>query len=519
LADGRLEEAYELARRDKVRSHRRGQSLVGRLVEALARRAESHLDSGRLHEATADCEKAASLGGNQPELARLRAKALEAALAQQKIQRDRARALVEAQALIEQGRLADGQAMLTPVVAQESRAAYLLREAQARQADITAAAARAESALAQNDWEAAAAVLAHVQPADLAQPPLAALVGRLGGAIVSAASQAIDRGELLLAESMLSRLTPLGCNTIQAERLGQALLQCHQTWDLLARDHLRQAEEAMRRVSSLLPSAKWVEPSLKQIRAAADAVDQVRAGPIGVLSSSPAHAVTLAASAAPKNGSMKPGAGGTPAASPVQASPHLPAEALPFRFLLQVDGAGSYLVLRRPMVSVGPVSSPLAPDVGLMAEASAPVAVFERLEDDYFVRSDQTIEVNGRPCQRKLLKDNDEIALAPRCRLRFRMPNAASTSAALDLSGARLMRSDVRRVILLDREIIVGPGTSTHVRLDESPEQVVLSLRDGRLFGHDKRIGSEGLSPHSQPPIAVGSHVRLGAVSFVIART
>ena len=51
LADGRLDEAFELADRHDVRSHRRGQRLVGRLVRSLVDRGRKHLDAGRIAEA------------------------------------------------------------------------------------------------------------------------------------------------------------------------------------------------------------------------------------------------------------------------------------------------------------------------------------------------------------------------------------------------------------------------------------------------------------------------------------
>src|SRR5205085_1117006 len=100
-----------------------------------------------------------------------------------------------------------------------------------------------------------------------------------------------------------------------------------------------------------------------------------------------------------------------------RVAPPLPGEALPPRFVLQVDGAGSYLIVTQPRVTLGPISSSRQPDVALMTEATASFATVERVEDDYFIRAAGPMMVNGRACPSKLLAAGDEIALSPRCRL------------------------------------------------------------------------------------------------------
>jgi hypothetical protein len=52
---------------------------------------------------------------------------------------------------------------------------------------------------------------------------------------------------------------------------------------------------------------------------------------------------------------------------------------VPSRFVLQVDGAGSYLIVTQPRVVIGPVSSSRQPDVALLAEATTSVAMVERV--------------------------------------------------------------------------------------------------------------------------------------------
>src|SRR5688572_22083695 len=77
LGDGRLDEAYELCQSEKLRSHRKGQALVTRLVRALVKRGHEHLNAARPQQALVDCEKASRLGGALAEVVELRSVATE----------------------------------------------------------------------------------------------------------------------------------------------------------------------------------------------------------------------------------------------------------------------------------------------------------------------------------------------------------------------------------------------------------------------------------------------------------
>ena len=72
LADGRLDEAYEIVKAEDVRRHRRGQKLVGKLARALAKRGQDNLVADRLQQALMDCNKAEKLAGNLQQIVQLR---------------------------------------------------------------------------------------------------------------------------------------------------------------------------------------------------------------------------------------------------------------------------------------------------------------------------------------------------------------------------------------------------------------------------------------------------------------
>ena len=87
----------------------------------------------------------------------------------------------------------------------------------------------------------------------------------------------------------------------------------------------------------------------------------------------------------------------------------------------------------------------------------------------------------------------------------------------LSLTGARLPRGDARRVILLDRELILGPGPTAHIRVDELSGPVVLHVRDGRLCCRSREaVRVDGRPAHPQAAIAMETRVEIGPVSMVV---
>jgi len=73
LADGRLDEAFELLKDPSLRAHRSGQKLLTRLSGAFVQRGQDHLSANRLASALEDCLRAEKLAGNVPNVVQLRA--------------------------------------------------------------------------------------------------------------------------------------------------------------------------------------------------------------------------------------------------------------------------------------------------------------------------------------------------------------------------------------------------------------------------------------------------------------
>ena len=100
----------------------------------------------------------------------------------------------------------------------------------------------------------------------------------------------------------------------------------------------------------------------------------------------------------------------------------------------------------------------------------------------------------------------------------FNLPSAASTTAVLDLTGCRYPATDIRRVILLDRDVILGAGLATHIRVEDAEENVILHVRDNRLFCESKLpVEVNGAPMDRISGIAIDAHVKVGSVSFVVS--
>jgi len=509
FADGRLDEACGLLADAELRSHRRGQTLVGRVVAALVERAAAHLEADRCSEALADLDKAEGLGGNQPTIARLREQVQRAVHQRQSSQRRRADVVSAARRHMQNGRLSLADQVLAEMNG-DSRAEPLRREAAGRRAAGEAAVARARAATERGDWAAAIDAVGAAETNEGPTDRVSALRADVIGATARRIGEDVRRGRLDLAETLLAKLRPIVAGSTQVAELSRVIAECRRAWGYVQRGDVQRACEVLQLVQTMLPEATWLAEAVAHAGRAAEAHGALRSGPLAMLSHTgdePTGRTTLPMSAA------------DPARQGIEAPASArPAGPTPLRMLLHVDGAGSFVVMRSARVTVGPVSSPARPDVGLMADANVPVVTIERADGDYFLRAAAPVVVNDRPTAGKLLADGDRVALSPRCRFRFRLPNAASTTAVLELSGGRLAGGDARRVILLDREMILGAAASAHVRAAGLASQAVLFLRDGQLRCRtDLAVTADRRPmPGDAPVVPVGTPIHVGSVGLVL---
>lgn len=510
LADGRLDEAFTIAQAPDLQAHYKGQKLIGRLARALADRAREHLTAGRLAQAGVDCEKAVRLGGSLPEIEQLRSALNLALAAHQRMERHRGDALAAARDHVANGRLSLGEGMLENAGDDSTRVLSLKDEVAGRRARVEAAVARTRDALDREDWAAAGVALAEARQCHPNDPRCCELAVLVARTVSQRAAIAVDAGRLDLAEAILQPVRRACAEAIEVRELGRFLDQCREAFASVTNGQPRLAAEIFRRLGTMRPGAAWIAPALQQAQQAAESLEGLRGGPLGLLdvrgrTSGVSDQTTLAAT---------PAAPTRPHRSPEPAAPN---GGLPGRLLFHVDGVGSFLVLRDRRVTIGAAGSSRRPEVGLLAESGMPAVTIERMEDDYFVTSEGGLKVNDAAVQRKLLGNGDRIALSPRACARFTLPNAASTSAVLHLAGTRMPGCDARQVVLLDRELIMGPGASAHVRADNLASPAVVHVRDGRIFCRAKdEVLVNDRPMDRQAGIPLGARVQVGSLSFVV---
>jgi len=268
------------------------------------------------------------------------------------------------------------------------------------------------------------------------------------------------------------------------------------------------ARAMLQRVVHVCPQAAWIREMIGQLDAGLQVDAQIQSSPLGLVAGYDDDDATLPAGHVPPvteriMNDLPEGMSSRPR----------PARALPARFLLQVDGSGSYLVVCEDRVTVGPGGSSGRHDVNLQADSGLPYGTIERHEDDYFLLSDGSVKVNGQRASRSLLRHGDKVALSVRCGFSFLRPNAASGTALLQLSGTRLDRSDARRVILLQREIVLGSGPSAHVRVNGLARNIVLYAQNGTLYCRSaESVLCEGREVDRREGIPMDRNVQIGDV-------
>jgi hypothetical protein len=480
LAGGRLDEAFDLIRPAEVRNHFRGQQLADRLAAALVARGNDHLVREHYVQAFADCSRAEQLAGHQTVVTQLRA-ALNLAMEKKQLAERREGLLRgKARELIDQGQLTLGEHFLAELGA-DAQAEIMLKDVSAKRKIVEVSLLRAKDALEKGDLTLAAGELLRVKQNNVQNAEYHQIVNQMVILTEKQVRFALAQGRIDQARAMLEPILPLAGDNRKVVELRRIFELIDQAAQAVQNGLFAQGLVVLRKLVAMVPEAKWLGEAIETVKTLVEATESLKAGPLGWVD---AHSTLK------MDNVVEP--------EMVTFSP-LP---LASKFVIHIDGVGSYLVVRDSRVSIGPISSPQRPLVGLIADAGLPVIHIERMDDDYFLRSDDSRE-------QKLLSDGDQLAVGPRCRFKFRLPNAASTSAVLQLSGARLPRGDIRQVILMNRELIIGPGANAHVQCSELDQQIILYIQNGGL-----RCRSNW--PVDFDEIPMDRPVQIGPLSFTI---
>jgi len=520
LADDRLDEAFEIAKADDVRRHRHGQRLISRLTRAYLRRGRQNLDGGRLQPALADCNKAEKLAGTSSDVAQLREAVCRAIAERQGGHQQDAFRIAQARNNMANGWLSVGQRILDDAPEDDAQAQLLRQKLAAARLQTEDAVAKAEQALKSGDIETAVDLIRAAGITRHRNGQVGQLLRQISRQAGEQARVSLEQGRVDRAQSLLQRLGPLGVDGEEITELRRALTQCHQAAEYVATGRPEAALPLLRKVKTMYPSAQWLDKAVSDVRQAAQALEELDTGPLGLsIADAAGHLGDGDVSFEAQEGKPRQDAE-VRFAQPRAASPELGERStLPSEFVMQMDGIGSYLVFRDSRITVGPISSSGRPTLGLMAEPNLPVISIERVDGDYFLHSNKTVHVNGAPLTEKLLADGDAIALSPRCRLRFGLPNPASATAVLMLSGTRLGRPDIRHIILMGRDILAGPYTNNHIQTEHLDETITFFSQNDRLLcraAQPVTVDDRPMQPDQG--LTLDTPIRIGKLSMVLAK-
>ncbi len=516
LKDGRLDEAFDIAQDKKLRDYRECQVLLEKMVRPLLERAREHLGAGRPEDALADVERAQEAGGNRPETATVRQDVLGVLERVRMEENAEHRAANSARRHLDEGRLDAGSERLRDVAEDSEKAGDLRRRVQRLREEAREAQARVESCLKDGDVERALEAFRAVVSVAAEDPETRRLSDRIIQQAGAAVSAALNQGEIERARRILR-----GCDgTATSDALSEwrdTLSLCDKVAGATARRDWAGGRVYLRRLARILPDARWIALGEKQMKILDEALRDLRSGPLGEFASGFASretpAVTPASAAAPEDvTAARRAASDASAGSPVAE-----ANREDGRFLLWVDGVGSYLLLRSDSTSIGRLGSSLAPDIELAADLEGVHAQILRVDHDYFAVARGAVSIAEHPVERHLLADGDEIVLGSRSGLSFRLPTSLSTTALLKLGTGLRLSGDVHTVILLDGHLIFGEGSGCHIDVPKLDQRVILSCEKNAFRCRSPvPIVVDGKIHQNDASIPLGAHVEAGQLTFTL---
>lgn len=459
---GRLDEAFDLLIQNNVRSHRRGQTLASDLLKCLKRRVAEHIANDRYEAALRDCERATMLGGNQADLAAMR----EGIVAEMSVQRDE-RLHCDKIGAAARKQIANGDLTLGLDLCQQLPDATLERDELSSEITLKQQAAdkavhRAEAALKNDAWEDAVEALHEAQRLAAHRPNVCDAIQKTVAQIVQQARHDLETGQLGHAETRLTMTARLSPNCVELRQLQEVVSQSHRAAERIRHGKYAAAREPLHIVRQLLPNADWVATTLELAEKAQHACDALQDSPLSLLTHGRVRSVPP----------RRPPSSSVASGKRVSSTPLL---------LAQVDSGGRCLVLRKDVVRIGPRSRRGPLDIAVQARDTMPNLEIARIEDDYFLRTAEPVQVNGQTTTSRLLVDGDQIVAGSRCSVKFMLPCEASRSALLQITGVRLEPSDVRQVILMDDAFLIGPDAQSHLRVRQLSRRFVMLCRNDQF--------------------------------------
>lgn len=150
----------------------------------------------------------------------------------------------------------------------------------------------------------------------------------------------------------------------------------------------------------------------------------------------------------------------------------------PKRFLLWIDGIGSYLVCLGNRVSFGQMMAESTVDVPLLADISRVHACLTRDEEQYLFESSKGVTLNGKPTEKGVLANGDVVGLSRSCEFRFFVPMPGSSTARLETDSIQRLPFRVNGILLMSSMLVLGPESTAHLCVPWTQSLYMLRDRD-----------------------------------------
>lgn len=506
LADGRLDEAFGLFRDSSLAEHRSGQKLLARLSAALIQRGREHLKASRLAPALEDCLKAEKIAGHQHEVEQLRMNICQQIESERMKSQRQSEQLARAKEQMQNGWHSTGRKILEET--DDQQAYNLLQKAETAEFEVESAVHRIHEALKSGQLEYALQIFQKSLLYNSMDRKSVDILNQIQLQVAQALNEYLSDGHIHLASSLMSQLDSKvsQCDRIQPYR--QVIDYSHQIVQQIESGDFELTVLNLRKIRKILKNAEWVTELLQQAQNAAAAKLELQASPLGILEK---RAFTKISDIMPVSCKLE-----QDMPEPVQNISNHRDDRMTMKkqFILQIDGVGAYYVFGNSCVTMGPVSSSINSDIELVTSPDARPKQIERIEGDYFF-GEMSNGLGVNDSAKQLLNDGDRIELSQRCRFRFTAPNPASNTACLVPSSARFPRADISGVILMAREILIGPERNCHIQTGQVPEAITLFLQGNQIHCRTSQtVFIEGKPIGRGNPLPINTQIEIGDIRF-----
>jgi len=522
LRDGSLDEAFRLASAPDLRKSRRAVAVLASVGEKLLERARKHFKADQFTEALTDLDKAETCGVKLDEIAEMKDYVVTVATEAKRQETSRQQRLRAAKKRIEVGSLSAGRKIIESAIERDAEAKRLAKSIDRRREQANALVQQSQRQLDQGQTSAAVERLLAAKQLDTHDEAVAAMETQICKVVLGEARQAIQQGRLNRAADQLANLRSLGESDPLRRELMELLTLARSAGDSLRRNRYADARREAMALGRCLPAAKWVDKTIKQLKMIDELDAELKAGPLADLIHQPQFAEI------PPSGT-----GFQPVKSQVRNLCYNETVAIPAasrnvgsryaRLLLLVDGAGSFLVLRKDRVSIGRAVSDQPADVPIFSDLAQQHAQIARVDEDYFLFSQKEVQVAGKTGRQQLLRNGDRVVLGRRAKFEFRLPSRKSLTAVLTLSDTTKMPNDVRHVILFHEHATIGNSSTTHIRCRNAQQSLVFFEREGGLWVRPGgRVAAADQSPspieNRCQKVVLDRQIEMCGVSFVLVR-